>query len=90
MLETKSKQVDSSAGDAWPISPDGIWPVVLFDPSTGQLAELGKKGPLSPPLFDWVAVLFHGSIWRAIPVCLPNLLVCEKRVCFMISVLDFK
>lgn len=45
MLETKSKQVDSSAGDAWSISPDGIWPVVLFDPSAGQLAELDKEGP---------------------------------------------
>lgn len=45
MLETKYKQVDSSAGDAWPISLDQIWLVVLFDPSAGQLAELVKEGP---------------------------------------------
>lgn len=39
---------NASPGDAWPISPAGIWPVVLFDLSAGQLAELDKVGPWTP------------------------------------------
>lgn len=81
----------SSQGKTWPLSPAGppgslshlitcSWPA----------GETGQGLTLAPHHFTGWQFFSTQSIWRVIQLCLPNLHGCEKRVCFIISVLGFR